>query len=264
VISLAAGDARLVVDPLHGGRVTHLQVGDLALVVPPDVDEHNYGIFPMAPWAGRIRYGAFTFEEQQYRLPLNKPPHAIHGVVRDTPWTVAEAGTTNAVLSVGLRDPWPFGGRVVQRCSLEPDGLALTMEVHALDRPMPVSCGWHPWWSRYLDRGEPLEVELHADAMYRLDGEGIPSGEIVPVVPPPWDDCFTDLGKPAAILRWPGAATLTIETDVPCVVVYTDPEHAVCVEPQSGPPDEFNLAPRVVAPGSPLVITARFRWILDG
>jgi galactose mutarotase-like enzyme len=46
--------------------------------------------------------------------------------------------------------------------------------------------------------------------------------------------------------------------------VYTDPEHAVCVEPQSGPPDEFNLAPNVVHPGTPLVITATFRWMLDG
>ena len=264
MINLAAGDSRLVIDPFHGGRVTHLEVGDLALVVPPEVDDHNHGIFPMAPWAGRIRHGEFTFEEQQYRLPLNKPPHAIHGIARDTPWTVEDSGAASAVLSVGLRDPWPFGGRVVQRFSLEPDALSLVLEVHATERAMPVSCGWHPWWSRYLDRGEPLEVELHADGMYRLDGEAIPSGEIVSVVPPPWDDCFTDLGDPAAVLRWPGAATLTITTDCPCVVVYTNPEHAVCVEPQSGPPDEFNLAPNIVEPGTPLVVEAAFRWALDG
>jgi len=264
VINLAAGDARLVIDPFRGGRVVHLEVGDLALVVPPEVDDHNHGIFPMAPWAGRIRHGTFTFEEEQYQLPLNKPPHAIHGIARDTAWTVESSGTTSAVLSVGLRAPWPFGGRVVQRFSLEPDALSLTMEVHATEQSMPVSCGWHPWWSRYLERGEPLEVELHADGMYRLDGDGIPSGEVVPVVPPPWDDCFTDLGEPAAVLTWPGAATLTITTDCPCVVVYTDPEHAVCVEPQSGPPDEFNLAPNIVQPGTPLVVRATFRWALDG
>jgi len=264
VITLTAGDARLVVAPESGGRVVRLDVGDLALVVPPEVDDHNHGIFPMAPWAGRIRHGAFTFDEETYQLPCNKPPHAIHGTVRDHPWQVEHADVASAMLSARLVDPWPFGGRVVQRFSLEPDALALTMEVHAAERAMPASCGWHPWWSRYLDRGEPLEVELHADGMYRLDGEGIPSGEIVPVVPPPWDDCFTDLGEPVAILRWPGAATLTIATDCPCVVVFTDPEHAVCVEPQSGPPDEFNLAPNVVHPGTPLVITATFRWMLDG
>ncbi len=184
--------------------------------------------------------------------------------MRDAKWTVEDHDATSAVLSVALTDPWPFGGRVVQRFTLAPEQLSLTMEVHATERAMPVSCGWHPWWSRYLDRGEPLEVELHADRMYRVDGEGIPSGEVVPVVPPPWDDCFTDLGEPAAILRWPGAATLTITTDCPCLVVYTDPEHAVCVEPQSGPPDEFNLAPRIVEPGSPLRVEAMLRWALDG
>jgi galactose mutarotase-like enzyme len=47
-------------------------------------------------------------------------------------------------------------------------------------------------------------------------------------------------------------------------VVYTNPEHAVCVEPQSGPPDEFNLAPKIVEPGTPLVVEATFRWALDG
>jgi aldose 1-epimerase len=263
VITLTAGDARLVVDETGGGRVVHLEAGGLALVVSPEVDEHDHGIFPMAPWAGRVRHGDFTFDGEAYHLPTNKPPHAIHGTVRDTAWTVEDVAVASAVLSVGLADPWPFGGRVVQRFALEPDGLAVTMEVHATERAMPVSCGWHPWWSRSLDRGEPLEVELHAAAMYRVDGEGIPSGEVVPVVPPPWDDCFTDLGEPAAILRWPGAGTLTITTDCPCVVVYTDPEHAVCVEPQSGPPDEFNLAPRVVEPGSPLIVHATFRWALD-
>ena len=264
MLTLSAGDARLVVDPAGGGRIVHLEVGDLALVVPPEIDEHNHGVFPMAPWAGRVRHGEFAFDDETYHLPVNKAPHAIHGTVRDLPWTVEDVGGSSAVLSVGLDDPWPFGGRVLQRFSLEPDALCVTMEVHATDRAMPVSCGWHPWWNRNLDRGEPLEVEVHADRMYRLDGEGIPSGEVVPVVPPPWDDCFTDLGDPVAILRWPGAATLTITTDCPCIVVYTDPEHAVCVEPQSGPPDEFNLAPRIVEPGAPLVVVAAFRWALDG
>lgn len=262
-MGLTAGDARVVVDPAGGGRVLGLDVDGLDLLVTPEVDEHDHGIFPMAPWAGRIRHGEFAFDGTDYRLPCNKGPHAIHGTVRDVAWTVEDVSETSAVLSVQLGDPWPFGGRVVQRLSLAPDHLELVMEVHAADRAMPASCGWHPWWSRDLDRGGSLEVELHADHLYRLDGEGIPSGELVPVVPPPWDDCFTDLGEPAAILRWPGAATVTITTDCPCVVVYTEPEHAVCVEPQSGPPDEFNLAPRIVEPGSALVTQATLWWAVD-
>jgi len=100
-----------------------LSVDGLDLLVTPDVDDHNFGCFPMAPWAGRIRHGSFDFEGQRYQLPLNNPPHAIHGTARDHPWSEDGEG----VISTPLEPPWPFGGRVVQRFSLAPDALHLTM-----------------------------------------------------------------------------------------------------------------------------------------
>ena len=33
-------------------------------------------------------------------------------------------------------------------------------------------------------------------------------------------------------------------------VVYDEPPHATCVEPQTGPPDAFNIRPEVVEPGA--------------
>ncbi len=260
MIQLHSGSARVVVDPAGGGRLERLVVDGLALLVPPEVHERNCGAFPMAPWAGRVRHGRFTFDGVEHQLPLNKPPHAIHGTVRDMRWDVDEESADSATISVALAEPWPFSGRVVQRFGLSADSLALTMEVHATRAPMPASCGWHPWWSRELVRGEPLEIELHAREMYKQDDEGIPTGEVVPITAPPWDDCFTQLGEPAAVLHWPDAATLTIETDCPCVVVFTEPEHAECVEPQSGPPDEINLSPRVVTPDAPLIVHTTWRW----
>ena len=264
MLALEAGAARLVVDPADGGRVAGLDVDGLPLLLTPDDDDRNHGIFPMAPWAGRVRDGRFTFDGVERQLPLNNPPHAIHGTVRDHRWRVESESTTTAVLTIDLAEPWPFGGRVVQHFALAPDALALTMEVHAARSPMPASCGWHPWWRRDLGRGQPVELELHADQMYVKDDAEIPTGELGPVTSPPWDDCFTDLGTTAAVLRWPGAATLTIDTDCRCVVVYTEPEQALCVEAQSGPPDALNIAPHVVQPGAPLVVHATFRWAIDG
>jgi len=167
------------------------------------------------------------------------------------------------VMSTPLEPPWPFGGRVVQRFSLAPDALYLTMEVHAADGPMPASCGWHPWWRRRTQRGGQLAVDLHAQAMYRRDGDGIPNGELVAPGPHPWDDCFTRLGDPPAVLQWPGAATVTLETSCPCVVVFDEPEHAICVEPQSHPPDAFNLGPAVARPGEPVVATTTWSWQVE-
>jgi aldose 1-epimerase len=258
VLTLESGPARLAVAPEMGGRIVAFTVGGLDLLVTPNVDGHNFGCFPMAPWAGRIRHGTFDFEGQRHQLPLNKPPHAIHGTVRDHPWRV-DGGVT----SVPLDPPWPFGGRVVQRFALDHDALRLSMEVHAGDRPMPASCGWHPWWSRRVGRGEPLTVELAAGAMYERDREGIPTGALVPLGPHPWDDCFTRLGRPPAVLRWPGVIVLTLDTSCSCVVVYDEPEHAICVEPQTAPPDTFNLGPAVVRPGEPLVATATWSWQLE-
>ena len=62
----------------------------------------------------------------------------------------------------------------------------------------------------------------------------------------------------------PDGGTVTIETDCSCVVVYTEPEAALCVEPQSGPPDALNLAPHVVTPDAPLVVHTTFDWAIDG
>ena len=262
MLELRAGSARVLLDEAGGGRVDRLLVDGLDLLVPPDLDDHNYGAFPMAPWAGRIRHGEFRFDGTDYRLPCNLPPHAIHGIARDRRWRVDESTGSGARLSVRLDAPWPFGGQVVQRVDLTATEVRLTMEVHATDRPMPATCGWHPWWYRTPpDAPSPVELELHADELYARDDEGIPTGELVPVRPPPWDDCFTRLGSPAAVLRWPRATTVTIETDCACVVVFTEPEHALCVEPQSGPPDAFNLRrAAIVRPGEPLVVHTTFRW----
>ncbi len=260
MINLGAGDARVVVDEKKGGRILQFTIGDFDLLVTPELDNRNHGLFPMAPWAGRVRFGKFSFEGVEYQLPCNKAPHAIHGTVRDQSWQVESSDATRVELTTALVDPWPFGGRVVQRIELSPTELALTMEVHAVDRAMPVSCGWHPWWHRELVDDDPVELELHADQMYHRDGDGIPSGELVAIAPPPWDDCFTVVGNPMAILRWPNTGSLTIESDCADVVVYTEPELALCVEPQSGPPDSFNLDPQIVVPGDPLVVHATFRW----
>jgi aldose 1-epimerase len=251
-----AGDARLVYAPDRGGRIVSLSVEGLDLLVSPDADERNFGMFVMAPFAGRVRDGRFSFDGEEYQLPLNKPPHAIHGTARDQTWTEEDEG----VLSTELGPPWPLGGRVVHRIALSADALALTLEVHAADRPMPASCGWHPWWSRHAGAGQPLELSLAASAMYRRDDAGIPTGDLVAIPPEPWDDCFTGLGDPAATLTWPDAETVELRTNCSCLVVFTEPANARCVEPQTHPPDALNLGAARVEPGSPLIATSTWRW----
>ena len=159
-----------------------------------------------------------------------------------------------------LGPDWPFAGSVVQRFDLAADRLTCRLELHANVR-MPASIGWHPWFLRRLPGldGE-LELELDAGAMYQRDAAGITTRTLVSPPPPgPWDDCFTGLRR-APVLRWPGFLELTVESDCPAWVVYTEPADALCVEPQTAPPDAINTDPTVIEPGRPLTAEMTWRW----
>ena len=252
---LEAGDARATILAADGGRIGSLVVGGHELLVTGDPDRLRWGSYPMAPFAGRIRHGRFAFRGAEHRLPLEMPPHAIHGVVWDRPWRVDDPTT----LAIDLDDRWPFRGRVVQRFALDEEALRVELTLEAAEA-MPATIGWHPWFRRFLVPGDPsVTVDLDADEMLVRDGEGIPSGERVAPPPGPWDDAFTGVhGEPT--LTWPGRLRLRLSSTCAWWIVYTEPERAVCVEPQSGPPDAVNGSPEIVEPGAPLVHTMRWRW----
>ncbi len=79
--------------------------------------------------------------------------------------------------------------------------------------------------------------------MYRRDDDHITLGELVDVPPGPWDDCFVN-HEPIAMMI--DGIEVTLRSDCTHWVVYDEPAHATCVEPQTGPPDAFNIAPRIL------------------
>ncbi len=258
-LTLEAADARLEVSPLHGGRISSLVVrGSELLRSGADVGEPIlWGSFPMVPFAGRIRQGRFRFDDRDVQLERNHPPDAIHGTVFERGWCVDDSTT----LSIDLGPEWPFAGRVVQRFALEDGELEVSLTLLA-DEPMPAAIGWHPWFRRQLagTAGRPAApsstVELHFDAawMYARDADGLPTGELVEPPPGPWDDCFTGL-RSAPRLTWPGVLGLELTSPCDHWVVYDEPRDAVCVEPQTAPPDFVTVARSTTVPGKPLVAT---------
>jgi aldose 1-epimerase len=251
---LAAGPARVEVSPADGGRVTSFSLDGQELIARVDAGPIWWGSYPMVPFAGRIRRGKFSFGGRDYRLPLNMAPHAIHGVVFDRPWD----SVSGDAMSVRLGAPWPFAGTLTQRFDLEPDRLRVTLEL-AADEPMPASMGWHPWFRRSLDGGSEVALWFDPGRMYERDAEGIATGRLVIPTSGPWDDCFTDLSTDP-VLAWPGGPELTISSNCDDWVVFNMRDDALCVEPQSAPPDAVNLGPTVVAPGSPLMTWMDWSW----
>jgi aldose 1-epimerase len=259
---LEAAEASVTVSAADGGRLTSLVVGVHELLITEGYGPIQWGSYPLAPFGGRIRGGAFTFDGRSYRLPLNMPPHAIHGTVFDRPWTVLDDTT----MAIDLGPDWPFAGRVTQRFAMAPDRLDISLTLEA-DVTMPAMLGWHPWFRRELTgtEGRPLPastaVELSFDpgAMYRRDADGIATGAQVRPTPGPWDDCFTDL-RADPVLTWPDVLELVIGSSCDHWVVYSEPTYAICVEPQGGPPDAVNHEPSIVEPGVPMSATMSLRW----
>jgi aldose 1-epimerase len=270
LVVLESPSARLEIWAAGGGRMSSLVVHGSELLVTEGLGPMMWGSYPMAPFAGRIRDGRFSFGAREISLPLTMPPNAIHGTVLDRPWTVNDqvkgVSHAEARLSIDLGPDWPFGGRVSQHIVLGRGGLKVSMTLEA-DDPMPATIGWHPWFRRRLvgtsaepmSASAPAQLQFEAERMYERGPDGLPTGRLVAPTSGLWDDCFTGVSTPPRLV-WPERLALSLSSTCDHWVVYTEPEHAICVEPQSGPPDAVNLAPHVVAPGQPLTASMTWQW----
>ncbi|PJM95617.1 aldose epimerase family protein [Streptomyces sp. CB01373] len=257
-ITLTAGDAEAVVQPGNGGRIGSLRVGGLELLRQGE----RFGCFPMVPWCGRIRDGRFRDGAAVHQMPLNSPPHAIHGTARDGAWRTARTSATEAVITYDLVDPWPHRGRVTQAVTLTEDALTLTMSVETYESSFPAQIGWHPWFNRTLGGpgAQDARVDFRPAWQEERGDDHLPTGHRVEPKPGPWDDCF---GMPDGVdvtLTWPGQLELRVTSREEWVVVYDEQQAAVCVEPQTGPPNGLNTLPRLVTPLEPLEASTTWTW----
>ncbi|MFB7494680.1 aldose 1-epimerase [Streptomyces sp. NPDC056161] len=254
-ITLTAGDAEVSLRPDNGGRVAGLRIAGTELLRQGD----RYGCFPMVPWCGRIRDGRFLNGATAHQMPLNSPPHAIHGTARDGAWRTARVLADEAVITYDLVEPWPYPGRVTQVVALTEDSLTLTLSVETYGSSFPAQVGWHPWFNRNLG-GEDVRLGFTPAWQEERGADHLPTGNRIEPRPGPWDDCF---GMPDGVdvtLTWPGQLELTVTSREQWAVVYDEQEAAVCVEPQTGPPNGLNTLPRLVTPLEPLEATAAWRW----
>jgi aldose 1-epimerase len=251
---LRAGDATVSVDPEDGCRITSFEVLGLELLVTAATDPIYWGWYVMAPWAGRLRRGRVDWGGREARFPLQADGHAWHGTVRDQPWrATGSPGTWETEVT-----DWLAPCRLRQTVRLEQDRLEVRLEAHA-PAPVHVVLGWHPWFRRRLATGGPVEVGFDAGHQLRKAADGVATLATEPVGPGPLDDTLGDIRWPIR-LHWPGALDLEVASAAPFAVVYTGDPDAVCIEPQSGPPDGPNLAPDLVTADRPVTLAATWRW----
>ncbi|WP_420713355.1 aldose 1-epimerase [Streptomyces sp. NRRL WC-3549] len=254
-VRLTAGDAELIVDPVHGCRISSFRIGGTELLRQGE----RYGCFPMVPWCGRTENGLFRNGGELHQLPLNSPPYAIHGTGRDTAWQLARQDDAEAAFFYDLADPWPYEGRVTQSFELTEDTLTLHLGVETYGNSFPAQAGWHPWFLRNTG-GQDVRIDFSAAWQEERGDDHLPTGHRIDPLPGPWDDCF---GMPDGVevkLTWPEQLELTVKSRDEWVVIYDEQAEAVCVEPQSGPPNGLNSTPRLVTPIDPLEIASTWSW----
>jgi aldose 1-epimerase len=262
-LTLRSGDVTVTVYPDAGARIGQIDVGGQPLLIDVPTDERPHpmlwGSFPMAPWAGRIRGGHFSFDGAVHQLDINhhdgpgpRRAHAIHGLAFDRPWHVHDVSGTSCTCSLGFE--WEFGGLVTQTVTVYDEQVVATLTVESSGIAFPAEVGWHPWFRK------PARLEFAPTAMYERDDVGVPTGVLVEPADGPWDDCFVNTGPVVLHYDRPHTPLVRIESDCDHWVVFDEPSDATCVEPQSGPPDAYNLDPHVVDRTTPLTRTMTVSW----
>lgn len=240
LVSIGDAELRARIAPAAGGRIASLQWRGQEWLLgysASNASTIGWGCYPMLPWAGRLRGGAFQFEDQAIALPRNFDAHAIHGLGFAMPWQLLQRLPGSVMLGLQLpRDArWPFGGQARQWIRIEGDSLRLELELAAEERALPAVIGWHPWLLK------PEHLQFAPQHYYPRDAEGIATLPLQPAPPPPWDDCFVHRGSIGIVRQ---GQRLQIDSDCDHRLIYDGHPQATCVEPQTGPPDAFNLQPQ--------------------
>lgn len=234
-VRATAGPLAVEVDPGHGARLVSFTADGEELLATrslPGVPETiSRGCYPMVPWAGRIAGGVVEHHDHEHRLPVDDAGNALHGLGLDATWTQVD----DLAFEVRLGAPWPVEG--VARLQYTLSARRLTCALHWPGGDLGASLGFHPWFRRRLADGTEATLEVEPVEMVERDG-ALPTGRLVAPSAGPWDDCFRLASPP--VLRWGDRLTLRLGSDAPWWVVYDERDHAVCVEPQTAPPDAFS------------------------
>lgn len=174
----------------------------------------------LIPWPNRITDGRYAWDGETYQLPLNEPPYAIHGLVRDAEWEVAGPGAFSYTLEPSAG--YPFRLKLRMEYALGDGGLSVRcVAENAGDRAAPFAAGFHPYVARPAD-------EVFGKRVERDDAEPF-GGEIAIADVTVWGDEHW---------KWVQLYTGDTRPDVA--------RRAVAVEPMTAQKDAFRTGEDVI------------------
>lgn len=270
-LEIAHGNQRVGFVRLGGGLRSY-EVGGRELLdgfPPGGKPTHGRGQV-LVPWPNRIKDGSYEFDGKREQLELSEPENgnAIHGLVRDATWNVAEQSSDRVVLDYLLEPQpgYPFTLAVSIEYALSEAGLAVTTTArNAGTERCPYGCGQHPYLTLGTAKIDTLWLRVPGRIVVSSDARGVPVstepvdgteydfrvsraiGETV------LDNAFTELerdadGRARVLLDDPDSGsgiTLWVDETHPYFMVFSgDPfpdlaRRSIAVEPMTCPPNAF-------------------------
>ncbi|WP_272474103.1 aldose 1-epimerase [Baekduia alba] len=222
----------------------------------------TFGIPLLHPWANRL--GGFAYEAAGHAVALGAETPGlrieehglpIHGLLSASKrWEVREVTDRTLVASLDFgADPallaaFPYPHVLELRVEQSSSALTVTTTLTPTsDQPVPVSFGFHPYFTLPgVDRGH-LILRTPAMSKLLLDDHDIPTGETVLVAPrhapigdEDLDTGYTDLGAEPAFTMAGGGHELTMRflEGYTHLQLFTPPNRSVlAIEPMTAPTD---------------------------
>ncbi len=220
-----------------GANLRSYRVGDRDVITP--FDEHeippaSHGAV-LVPWPNRIGDGTYTWDGQEYLLPLNEhEPRrtALHGLACWTRWEVVEHTSSSVTLALELVPnpgyPWALTSTITYAVSYDGLEVSLTTRNDATT-DAPYGTGFHPWLSPGGANLDDCTLRIDAERHVTIDERLLPTGtekakgawdftEHRSLEGVALDDAFVDITRNAKGLSWieltaPDGRTAAVWTD---------------------------------------------------
>ena len=275
-LSNPASGEYLSIIPSLGGNLHELVLlknGTLHSIIDGDINEdgvagkitNHYKGSKLSPFPNRIANGEYDFNGLTYKLELNSPPNAIHGLCWKMPFTLKselmQADSASVVLEAEYKarhTGYPFSYRIEMEYILtENDLKCITRVTNTSIYIFPIGDGWHPYFTTG-SKVDTLQLQLPEHKHMELD-KLLPTGKylsdklfttLTPIKDSKLDDCFelnetdqivetrlVDKQKNISIVVW----QQTGEPGYNFIQVYTPADrNSIAIEPMSCAPDGFN------------------------
>ena len=253
----------------EGAALIGLSVDSFNLIEPSTRDGLYAGKI-LAPWPNRIRDGKYSFNKNDYQLPINEVSknNSLHGLVANSLWEITFQNQSKVILEYLLDQPAIYPGKLQLQVTYEiiESGIeiaVLSENIGDISAPYGVSI------HTYLVAGESVKnnelfLQIPADQFLEVDTERLLPIKLQPVDGTNFDfinskkisDLFIDHAfkysskypRSISLLNAEGkGAEMIFDDQSKWIQIHTadrdlqaDSRMAVAIEPMTCPPDAFN------------------------